>query len=115
MKRVYSFSLIFNTSPAQQKNDQCQSYHTIKEDDREWAYKAAALAEPTSSGGCNDDKTFRPNTWTRFYAERQNNSMMIADGCLSRVSNETSILRYSYCGAVYRGWIMDGHPSIEEG
>ena len=95
--------------------DQCESYRTLKEDNREWSYKSTALKEPSSIGGCNDDKTFPPNTWVRFMEEKTNNSMMIADGCLSTVQNTTSLLRYSFCGALYRGWVKEGHPSIEEG
>ena len=111
---LFLHTLSFNSlPPAQTATPQCESYRALKEDNREWARKSSALIEPGS--GCNDDQTFEWNTWVRFQAETTNNSMMIADGCLSTVHNTTALLKHSYCGALYRGWIMGGHPSIEEG
>ena len=68
---------------------------------------------------CPNDEGFFTNRWVRFYSNvtttstfgNSNGTMQLADGCSKSIEDGQT----TFCGALYRGWILDGHPTESEG
>ena len=94
-----------------EERSECKIYRTVQEDNREWS----AISDKIGTTKCEDDETFLgAPLWIRFNSSI-GETMQIAEDCPSKVENADSLLEHSYCGALKRGWIKGGHPSIDEG
>ena len=69
---------------------------------------------------CPNDESFLANKWIRFYSNgttigSSNITMQLTDGCSSSNVKGIDLGETTFCGALYRGWIRDGHPTENEG
>lgn len=103
-------------------NPQCIDYTAIHDNTRSLKAESeisTVLSESTKNNTiqCPNDESFLANRWVRFYSNdtsRSNVTMQLAEGC-SRDDETNVVSQTAFCGAFYRGWIRDRHPTESEG